>query len=446
VTATLPAGPAPGAAALGIGKIDHVVIVTQENRSFDSYFGTFPGAEGIPRRHGRLTPCIPDGAHHGCTRPFHDRSDHDTGGPHGVAAAVTDIAGGRMNGFVRAVQEATAVCRASSDDPRCSLGAPRTVMGYHDGRDLPNYWTYARQFVLQDHMFSAVRSWSLPAHLYGVSAWSALCTRTNDPSSCRTDISDPRRVLPGTRRRATFAWTDITYLLHKFDVSWGYYVKRGTQPDCAENDAVVCPPVRQGPLTPGIWNPLPRFQTVRADDQEGNIRPMSSFFHAAVTGTLPAVSWVTPSHHVSEHPPAPVSRGESFVTKIVNSVMRGSDWRSTAIFLTWDDWGGFYDHVRPPTVDAAGYGLRVPGLVISPYARQGYVDHQVLSSDAYLKFIEDRFLHGLRIDPRSDGRPDPRPDVRETQPLLGDLLRDFDFRQSPRPPMLLPENPRTDLR
>jgi phospholipase C len=125
------------------------------------------------------------------------------------------------------------------------------------------------------------------------------------------------------------------------------------------------------------------------------------------------------------------------VTDVVNAVMTGPDWKSTAIFVTWDDWGGFYDHVRPPHVDANGYGLRVPGLVISPYARRGMVDHQTLSFDAYIKFIEDDFLGGARIDPATDGRPDSRPDVRENEPLLGDLRRDFDFTQSPRPPLLL---------
>jgi phospholipase C len=104
------------------------------------------------------------------------------------------------------------------------------------------------------------------------------------------------------------------------------------------------------------------------------------------------------------------------VTKLVNAAMRGKDWKSTAIFLAWDDWGGFYDHVTPPSVDRLGYGLRVPGLVISPYARRGYIDHQTLSFDAYAKFIEDDFLGGQRLDPATDGRPDPRPDVRENEP------------------------------
>ena len=121
--------------------------------------------------------------------------------------------------------------------------------------------------------------------------------------------------------------------------------------------------------------------------------------------------------------------------------MQGPDWPSTAIFLAWDDWGGFYDHVAPPKVDRNGYGLRVPGLVITPYARQGYVDHQVLSFDAYAKFIEDDFLGGSRLDPKTDGRPDPRSSVRENAPILGNLVRDFDFNQKPRPPVLLPLHP-----
>jgi phospholipase C len=122
--------------------------------------------------------------------------------------------------------------------------------------------------------------------------------------------------------------------------------------------------------------------------------------------------------------------------------MRSRAWRSTAIFLSWDDWGGFYDHVTPPTVDGQGYGLRVPALVISPYAKQGYIDHQTLSQDAYLKFIEDDFLHGERIDPQTDGRPDPRPNVRENLAILGNLANDFDFNQKPGPRLILPLRPR----
>jgi phospholipase C len=126
--------------------------------------------------------------------------------------------------------------------------------------------------------------------------------------------------------------------------------------------------------------------------------------------------------------------------------MRSRDWKSTAIFLAWDDWGGFYDHVRPPSVDRFGYGLRVPALVISPYARRGYIDHQTLSFDAFATFIENRFLRGQRLDPANDGRADPRPGVREDAPVLGDLLSEFDFTGDPRPPLVLPPRPATDLR
>jgi phospholipase C len=109
--------------------------------------------------------------------------------------------------------------------------------------------------------------------------------------------------------------------------------------------------------------------------------------------------------------------------------------------VTWDDWGGFYDHVVPPKVDVNGYGLRVPGLLISPYAKRGLVDHQALSFDAYMKLVEDLFLGGQRVDPATDGRPDRRPIVRENAAILGDLLDEFDFSQPPRPPLILPTRP-----
>ncbi|MGN6169185.1 MAG: alkaline phosphatase family protein, partial [Solirubrobacteraceae bacterium] len=185
--------------------------------------------------------------------------------------------------------------------------------------------------------------------------------------------------------------------------------------------------------------------TVRQNHQLSDIQPLRQFFVAAKKGTLPAVSWITPTAKVSEHPPNLVSAGQTYLTGLINTLMKSPDWKSTAIFLAWDDWGGFYDHVVPPRVDMNGYGLRVPAMVISPYAKRGFIDHQTLSFDAYAKFIEDDFLGGARIDPRTDGRPDPRPDVREDAPQLGNLVKDFNFHQSPRSPLILPLQPRTDL-
>jgi phospholipase C len=148
---------------------------------------------------------------------------------------------------------------------------------------------------------------------------------------------------------------------------------------------------------------------------------------------------------VSEHPPSLVSKGQTYVTGLINTIMQSPDWKSTAIFLAWDDWSGFYDNVVPPHVDMEGYGLRVPGLVISPYAKRGYIDRQTLSFDAYAKFIEADFLNNARLNPRTDGRPDPRPDVRENARQLGRLVNDFDFSRGPRKPVLLPVHPKTDL-
>jgi phospholipase C len=220
-------------------------------------------------------------------------------------------------------------------------------------------------------------------------------------------------------------------------VPWAYYVFSGTEPDC-RNDAATCAPVEQDAETPGRWNPLPYFDTVKEDGEQGNIKPLAGFYDDARQGRLPAVSWVAPSDEVSEHPPAKVSTGQQYVAGLVNAIMSGPDWDSTAIFLNWDDWGGFYDHVQPPAVDNSGYGLRVPAMVISPYAKKGYIDHQILSQDAYFKFIEDDFLGGERIDPATDGRPDNRPGVRENNPQLGDLANAFDFNQTPLPPLILP--------
>jgi phospholipase C len=436
----------------GIHKIQHVVVIMQENRSFDSYFGTYPGADGIPMHDGRPRLCVPDPQTNGCVRPFHDRHDQNLGGPHSADNAAADIDRGRMDGFIAQQQSGRLGCELTLN-PACGRSSGTAdVMGYHDGADIPNYWTYARDFVLQDHMFEPNSSWSLPQHLFMVSEWSARCTMRGDPMSCRNALQSPENPPDFQRERGSsdptppdYAWTDLTYLLHKAGVSWAYYVFKGSEPDCENDAAVACAPVRQGARTPGIWNPLPYFDTVRQDGQLGNIRSLTEFFAAAKAGTLPAVSWIDPNRRVSEHPPSLVSAGQSYVTGLINAIMKGRDWPSTAIFLSWDDWGGFYDHVSPPVVDHNGYGLRVPGLLISPYARRGLVDHQTLSHDAYVRFIEDDFLGGQRLDPQTDGRPDPRPDVREDAPQLGDLSAEFDFSQAPLAPVLLPIKPRTDL-
>ena len=425
----------PGQPLGGIHKIQHVIVIMQENRSFDSYFGTYPGVEGLPVQGGVPAVCVPDAALGSCVRPYHDTADKNLGGPHGAPDATLDIDGGRMDGFIaRAEAKMVTSCRTPGAAP-CPPNGTTDVMGYHDQREIPNYWAYAANFVLQDHMFEPNASWSLPAHLFMVSEWSATCSQVDNPMSCINALDDPQGLGAGGSG-PNYAWTDLTYLLHKNKVSWKYYVAEGTEPDC-DDDEMTCAPKPQKVGTPEIWNPLPFFTTVRQDSELGNVQTIDHFYADVQAGTLPAVSWIVPNGAVSEHPPALVSTGQAYVTGLINTVMQSPVWDSTAIFLSWDDWGGFYDHVPPPTVDLNGYGLRVPGLVISPFAKRGFIDHQTLSFDAYVKFIEDDFLGSQRIDPHTDGRPDPRPTVREEVPVLGNLAVDFDFNQAPLPPVIL---------
>ena len=458
IPSSLKAAPVAAAAAFGKThpsatlqqaqqKIKHVIVIMQENRSFDQYFGTYPGADGIPMQNGVPMVCVTDPVTSQCVKPYHNTQDVNAGGPHGASSSTADIDGGKMDGFISQFRQGQKACQ-SPNQPGCSQGANPDVMGWHDAREIPNYWKYAQNFVLQDHMFEPNASWSLPAHLFMVSAWSAYCSVPGDAASCTNALDGPTSR-PGVKGssltqanagRLDYAWTDLTYLLHKAKVSWAYYLSEGGQPDCAD-DAMLCARAPQKVTVPGIWNPLPAFDTVKQDNQLPNIQAVDKYFTAARNGTLPTISWIVPDNRVSEHPPASIKAGQEYVTNLINAAMQGPDWDSTLILLSWDDWGGFYDHVAPPAVDENGYGLRVPGLVISPFARRGYIDHQTLSFDAYLKFIEDMYLGGQRIDPATDGRPDPRPDVRENASTLGDLLSDFDFSQSPLPPLILPTNP-----
>jgi phospholipase C len=306
-----------------IHKINHVIIIMQENRSFDSYFGTYPGAEGFPVKDGVPGVCNPDPRTGRCIKPYHDLHDANAGGPHGEQASIAAIHGGKMDGFVAVAESSNKGCLPSLSAV-CDPFSTPDVMGYHDEREIPNYWAYARTFVLQDHMFEPNASWSLPEHLFQVSGWSAYCTEHDRPESCTNALQTPGMPPDfGARNAAAYggearngprgtppiyAWTDLTYLLHQHHVTWGYYVVNGTEPDCEDDSRVNCPPVKQNARTPGIWNPLPYFDTVKYDGELDRIQPIEHFYEQALTGTLPAVAWVVPSGEVSEHPPAPGER------------------------------------------------------------------------------------------------------------------------------------------
>ncbi|MEX1046610.1 MAG: alkaline phosphatase family protein [Actinomycetota bacterium] len=428
--------PAVTADKRGIFKLDHLIFVVMENRSFDHYFGTYPGADGLPEK-----ICVPHPAFGGkCMHAYHDTDFMDEGGPHTKKASDEAVNGGKMDGFIRVVyDEDKNPCAVNPSGPGCRLrvgpqGQPE-VMGYHTRDEIPNYWAYADEFVLQDRMFAPTDSWTLPAHLYLVSGWSASCRSQTDPMSCRSDIGGEGSKLrtPRGPEDTPYAWTDITYLLHENGVSWSYYIAPG-----GECEGIRCDKRGLEEITTDFQNPLPGFRTVLDNNQRENIRPYTEFFAALGTDRLPSVSWIMPAIGESDHPGhSSIADGQEFVTDIVNSVMQSSAWERSAIFVTWDDWGGFYDHVKPPRIDMNGYGIRVPGLLISPYAKRGYIDHQLHTFDSYLKLIEDRFLGSERLDPDTLSRPDSRPTVREAVEKLGDLQQEFDFTQEPRPPVIL---------
>ncbi len=269
----------------GIQKIQHIIVIMQENRSFDSYFGTYPGADGIPMQNGEPTVCIPDPQSGQCDKPFHDSADLNYGGPHGAPAAVRDIDGGKMDGFVASQLAGRRVVCAQENEQECTPpgGTAPDAVGYHDQREIPNYWTYAQQFVLQDQMFESNASWSLPSHLFMVSAWSAACN-DGDPESCKSALQNPSRLVYATGATPEYPWTDITYLLHNAGVTWTYYVADGTLGTCEPEDPLPCLDERQAGGTPQIWNPLPWFDTVQQDSQLGNIKQLALSWPRRRTG------------------------------------------------------------------------------------------------------------------------------------------------------------------
>ncbi len=447
--------------------IKHVIIIMQENRSFDSYFGTFPGANGFPS--GLCVPLHPNRPADGCVAPFHDPHQNNAGGPHDVFNAQSDLGDGittwHLDAFVhqQTLSRPTASTCGTLSPLHCAElfdGVNRhDVMGFQNEEDIPNYWRYAKNFVLQDRLFEPVRSWSRPAHLYLTSEWNALCRDKTNVATCKTTPfadESPSSFGEGSPGE-NYPWVSLFELLDRHKVSWKYYLAAGAEPDC-EDDALTCDPQPQRPGVPGIWNPAPSFSYIKAKGKAylAEHNPDAEQFLADLkNGTLPAVSWIIPNNEVSEHPPSGFTEGMDHVTAMVNAVMQSPYWDSTVIYITWDDWGGFYDHVAPPTVDRStnsrypvqGYGLRVPGIMISPWARAGMIDHATLSFDSYATLIEDLFMDGARLNPAKMGEPDSRPTIRDaltqvTYPdghteKIGKLTGEFDFNQTPNKPLIL---------
>ena len=390
----------------GLEKIQHFVFIMQENRSFDHYFGTYPNVDGIPPNVCESAPALTD-----CVKTFHDTNDVNRGGPHGWNNAHGSIDNGLMDGFVgQSLQgkSGAGVEACKPPNPQCTPGKdPRDVMGWHDWNELPNYWSYANLYVLQDRMFESVASYSLPAHLYMLAAQSGGYVAS-----------------AGQAKPTTYNFPEITELLQSGKIDWKYYVTSGNSPDTEDGEVVGSQSQQQqAPDKYTLWNPLPAFPAVKNDPaQFSRLVDVTQLYIDAKNGALPQVSWVIPSGAVSEHPPGGLKAGQAYVTGAINAIMQGPNWNTTAIFVSWDDWGGFYDHVNPPQVDQYGLGIRVPGLVISPYARQGFVDHKTYSFESWLRIVEERF----GVTPMT---------ARDS--TAGDMIDSFDFTQTPRPPMVL---------
>jgi phospholipase C len=346
LAALLPAG--AGAAAAPRTPIRHVITVMQENHSFDNYFGTYPGADGVPR--DACMPRDPADPARGCVTPFHigNRPVEDLSDTPQVAAA--QLHGGAMNGFLSAIAQ-----QRGRQQP--------LVMGHYDERDLPFYWSLADKYVLFDRFFGSAAGGTLTNHMF----WA-----TGGPGDQAVRESVPV---------AGFTTPTIFDRLDAKGISWKFYVQ--------DYDPAITFRSRQGDRGGQVLS-VPLLNYARfVDDPElfSHIVPMEQFQQDLERGTLPAVSYVVPLG-AREHPPGSLKVGQAAVGALVNGLVRSRYWTSSAFLLTYDSSGGWYDHVRPPQVDRWGYGFRVPALLVSAYAKRGLVDHTTLDFTSILEFIE----------------------------------------------------------
>jgi len=283
--------------------------------------------------------------------------------------------------------------------------------------DEPNYWSWAQHYTLADHFFSAERGPSYANHLYTISGQSA---GAHDNPSRKKVLgsltwgcdSPPQEKVRVVDEQGDASWVhpcfDIPTIedrLRDANVPWSYYAATSTQPGYVWSAFSSIKPVFYG----NAW--------------KRHVFPVDQVTRDIGSGSLASVSWIMPRFQLSDHPGSNFCYGENWATQVVNTIMKSPAWKSTAIFLTWDEWGGFYDHVKPPTVDHFGYGFRVPLIVLSPYAKQGYVDHRTGEFDSMLRFIEDNW--GL----------DPLTSRDAHAPSLANA---FDFSQTPTKPDPLP--------
>ena len=422
--------------------IEHIIIVIQENHSFDNYFGTYPGANGIPR--GTLLPEVPAGPL--ILAPFLATTTTPPDMSHSWVSAAVSYDNGRMDGFYYAAYNVSAAYygkgivtpepdshlvqivkttttattsgdiqmlspngftddedalapdvggqnedlaikqAATSSNPPTQPSWAINAISYYDGTIIPNYWNYAQHYTLCDNFFSSLRGPSQPNHLYIVAAQSGGLAKNYSRNQGYTSY---------------YFFSEIMDELLSAGVSWNYYTGE------------------TNPQTETLWNPLPGFSQITSNPtQLKKLVPASQFYTDLQNRTLPQVCWLVPSGRASEHPPNDVTIGMHYVTGVVNAVMESSYWQNCAIVISWDDYGGFYDHVPPTQTDEYGFGFRVPCLVISPYCLSNTVVRTKYDFTSILKLIETKFLLS-----NLTGRDD----------AANNMLDCFNFSQTPLP-------------
>jgi phospholipase C len=390
-TSPVPSAPA-GGRATPRWPIEHVVFLIKENRTFDNLFGTFPGANGVTVGYDR-----------GVRRPLTPGTDGGIGSediPHCYTCSLAAWNHGKMDGFNQG---------AVSD---------RWAYTQLHRAQLPNYWHWAREFVLADNFFSSAQGPSFPNHLYSIAAQSGGAHdnprrtgpfRSSNTFGCDAPKGQTVTIVDseGHEKKVQPCFDFLTEgdLLTKAGIDWAYYA--------AEPDQLGY-----------IWSAYSAIRHIRETRQwSRHVLPVDDVIRDIRDDLLPPVTWITPRYEVSEHPQYNFCLGENWSTRVIDAIMRSPMWKNTAIFVTWDDYGGFYDHVPPPQVDGFGLGIRVPLLVISPYAKSGVIDHQVGEFSSVLRFIETNWGLSLLTDRDREAT---------------DLSYDFDFKKRPRPPDPLP--------
>jgi phospholipase C len=415
-----PESPSPGVFPEDV-PIEHVVFVIKENRTFDHYFGKYPGAEGATEG-GTLT-CTGKGCKDGpvvSLKQAPDRQPHDI--THGYVSGLYSINGGKMNGFN-------------------VIGAGQDLSGYvqHDRDSIPNYWAYADRFVLADHFFTSMYGPTFPEHLYTVAAQAngVVDNKTNadtegnycdDPyeytqrfpleDMTKKDIAKVMRY----EENITEDWPNMIYRITPYWERVKTCFNIPVLPDQLEENGISW----KYYANPDVWmNGLQAIKHVRFGPMWKKVVPPEQFIKDLRTGDLPQVSWLVPPEGINEHPgeKTSVCAGENWTVQQMNAVMKSEFWPTIAVVIVWDDFGGFYDHVPPPHYDVMGLGPRTPALVISPYARRGdnpdggYIDSTLYEFSSVLRFIE--VLHDLEPMTERDAQADP-------------LTGAFDFSRPPR--------------